>query len=121
MPKYFIEHIHLTSPDPEKTANFYEKMFSAERVSDIELAPGRTTINLNLGGMTLLISNQTEGTPAGLGHFGISTDDLDQSISDLKTAGVSFTMEKTVVRPDFALAFLNAPEDVSIELQQGSL
>ena len=29
MPKYVYDHIHLRSPDPMKTAEFYQRMFDA--------------------------------------------------------------------------------------------
>jgi predicted enzyme related to lactoylglutathione lyase len=48
MPKYSYHHIHLTSPDPAKTAQFYEDMFDAERARTTELPNGSVTVDLNL-------------------------------------------------------------------------
>ena len=61
------------------------------------------------------------GCQNGLAHFGIRTDDLKTAVEGLKASGVKFNQEITEVRPDFKISFLMAPENVTIELQQGSL
>ena len=122
MPEYQLDHIHLMSPDPVKTAEFYEKAFGARRVNVSEMGEGRKNVSLDLSGITLLISQAREETVQnGLSHFGIRTDDLETAVKELKADGVQFTTEITQVRPDFKISFLTAPENVSIELQQGSL
>ena len=120
MPVYLIDHIHLMSPEPVKTAEFYMKMFGAKQVSKHELGNGRVTVNLELNGVTILVSQQTgNNAQAGLVHFGIGTDNLDKAVDDLKAEGVEFTMDKREIRPGFKISFLMAPENVSIELQEG--
>ena len=120
MPDYWIDHIHLMSPDPAKTAEFYVKMFGARQVSKHELGNGRVTVNLDMNGTTILISQQAaDSVQTGLAHFGIGTDNLDKAVDDLKARGVEFTMDKREIRPGFKISFLTAPENVSIELQEG--
>ena len=120
MPDYWIDHIHLTSPEPVKTAEFYVKMFGARQVSTHELGNGRVTVNLDMNGTTILISQQAaDNAQTGLAHFGIGTDNLDEAVDDLKARGVEFTMDKREIRPGFKISFLTAPENVSIELQEG--
>jgi lactoylglutathione lyase len=122
MPNYQFDHIHLMSPDPLKTAEFYEKMFQARRVSARELDGGRVVVNLDLNGTTILISpSGGDASQSGLAHFGIRTDDLEAAVKELKDSGIVFTQEITEVRPDFKISFLTAPENVTIELQEGSL
>jgi catechol 2,3-dioxygenase-like lactoylglutathione lyase family enzyme len=41
---------------------------------------------------------------------------IDAVVADLKAKGVHFTMEPTTIRPGVRVAFLRAPEGVSIEL-----
>jgi len=121
MPQYFFDHIHLMSPDPVKTAEFYQKMFGATLVSKHNLGDGRVIVNLELGGVTLLISKSTDdNAQTGLVHFGIRASDLGEAVDELKAKGVKFTKEITRVRPDFKMSFLLAPENVPIELQEGS-
>ena len=120
MPDYWIDHIHLMSPEPVKTAEFYVKMLGAKQVSMHELGNGRVTVNLDMKGTTILISQQATGnTQSGLAHFGIGTNNLDEAVADLKARGVEFTMDKREIRPGFKISFLLAPENVPIELQEG--
>ncbi len=120
MPEYWFDHIHLRSPDPVKTAEFYEQMFGAERVSMRDEGDGRAMVKLDLKGITILINQQTgEGAQTGLVHFGIRTDKLDEAVAAMKERGVKFTQDVREVRPNFKMSFLVAPEDVSIELQEG--
>ena len=121
MPDYWLDHIHLMSPDPVKTAEFYEKMFGATRIAVRDEGDGRAMAKLDLKGITILIGQRTgDNAQFGLVHFGIGTDKLDESVAAMKTEGVEFTQDITEIRPDFRISFLNAPEDVSIELQEGS-
>jgi lactoylglutathione lyase len=120
MPDYYFDHIHLRSPDPIKTAEFYEQRFGAKRISTNN-TPGRTSVNLNLKGVTILIGQARPGDPVGLVHFGIRTDKLEESVKAMKEQGVNFSQDIREVRPDFKMSFLVGPEGVPIELQEGQL
>ena len=130
MPNYWQDHIHLISPDPLKTAQFYEKMFNAKRVGIRELEGGRTSVELDLNGSTVLIMSprvqpgpapSSSGTDFGIEHFGIKTDNLEAAVADLKAKGVQFKEEIRVARPGVKISFLWAPENVLIELlERGS-
>jgi hypothetical protein len=122
MPNYYFDHVHLISKNPVQTAEFYQERFNAEKVNETDLGNGRTVINLNLGGVTILISPPAaDNAPTGLVHFGIRTDNLEEAVSDLKDNDVKFTQEIREINPEFRISFLVAPEDVSIELQQGTI
>jgi len=125
VPNYWYDHIHLVSPDPVKTAQFYQRMFGARVASTRQLADGRTSVELDLNGSRVLVINQKaqpEASPApaetgyGLGHFGILTDDLETAVADLKAKGVEFTEEIRMVRPGLRVSFLLGPDKVLIEL-----
>ncbi len=123
MPKYYHDHVHLLSPDPMKTARFYEEMFGARRVSVRELDGGGYFIELDLGGSRLLVMSPPAGaafdageTNHGLGHFGIRTDDLAATVVKLKANGVRFKEEMRVASSGVKIAFIWAPENVLIEL-----
>ncbi|MFC2022199.1 VOC family protein [Chloroflexota bacterium] len=127
MPNYWYDHVHLVSPAPLETAHFYEKMFSAERVSTTELADGRTSVVLDLNGSSIrVIDRQAQAEPApsetgyGLGHFGIITDDLEAAVAELKINGVQFREDIRVVGPKRKTSFLWGPENVLIELVERS-
>ena len=122
MPSYVFDHIHLISPDPAKTADFYTTMFGAKK-SIRDLGGGRQAVSVDLAGTSILIRPAGEadkGKPS-LDHYGIRTDNLEAAIKELKAAGVEFTMELRAIRPDFKISFLRTPDGVSIELVQGVL
>ena len=117
MPNYWFDHIHLTSPDPFKTVEFYEKMFGARQVSTRELDDGRVIVNLNLNGTTILVSQpRSDSLQPGLDHFGIITDDLATAAEELKAKGIHFTQDVTEVPHGLKISFLQAAENVTIEL-----
>ena len=123
MAKFTYDHIHLRSPDPEATASWYERMLGAEVVRTMQ--QGKPRIDLQLGGAKVFIAQVADGdgvnpppvTPyQGLDHFGLTVSGIDAVVAELKAKGVEFTREPTTVRPGTRVAFLRAPEGVSIEL-----
>ena len=127
MTKFSWEHIHLRSPEPETTAQWYHDKLGAEIVKTPQ-PDGSMRIDLNLGGQKVFIAKSMAGKVAeaptspylGLDHFGLLVSDLPAAVAELKAKGVSFTMEPTEIRPGTKIAFLTAPENVSIELLQRS-
>lgn len=125
MTKFNWEHIHLRSPDPEATAEWYKDKLGAEVVKSPQ-ADGSMRIDLNLAGQKVFIAKAMPGKAAdapaspylGLDHFGLTVDDIHAAVAALKAKGVVFTMDVTTNRPGVRIAFLTAPENVSIELIQ---
>jgi lactoylglutathione lyase len=119
MPNYKYHHAHLISPDPEKTADFYAKMFGAQKGAVRKTPSGAMSVSLDLHGSSILVGGPRLQPPKyGLDHFGLVTDDIDAAARELKAAGVKFQMEPTEVRPGMKIAFLYAPENVLIELTE---
>jgi catechol 2,3-dioxygenase-like lactoylglutathione lyase family enzyme len=123
MAKFNYDHIHLRSPDPEATAQYYERMFGAEIIRSMQ--QGKPRIDLKLGGANIFIASVQPGdgvnppptTPyQGLDHFGLTVSGIDAVVAELKAKGAEFTREPTTVRPGVRVAFLRAPQGVSIEL-----
>jgi lactoylglutathione lyase len=123
MTEFTYDHIHLRSPNPEATAQYYEKMFGAEILRSIE--QGKPRIDLKLGGAKIFIAPVASGdgvNPApttpyqGLDHFGLAVSNIDAVAAELKAKGAVFTKEPTTVRPGVRICFLRGPEGVSIEL-----
>jgi lactoylglutathione lyase len=116
MPKYAYDHVHLMSPDPVKTAQFYVKMFGAKISRTMSLPDGGKAVFLTIPGSNVIISPQ-KGAPAnGLEHWGMTTDDIEKTVTELKAAGCKFQMEITQVGPGLKIAFFYAPDNVLIEL-----
>jgi len=129
MPKYSFDHIHLISPEPLKTAEFYEKMFGTRRKSVEELQDGRTMIHIDLNGFSIGIYNLRADQTAmlrsaevsyGLDHFGIHTDDIEATVATLKANGVKFRDEITQFAPGLKLAFFWGPDNTLVELLERS-
>lgn len=125
MTKYTWEHIHLRSPDPAGTAQWYEDKLGAE-VIRTPLPDGSTRYDLDLTGQKIFIAKadaaSTGASPEtpymGLDHFGLTVDNIDAAVVELKGKGVPFTVEPKTIRPGVRIAFLTAPQNVSIELIQ---
>lgn len=123
MAKFGWDHIHLRSPDPEATAQWYERMLGAEVIRTMQ--QGKPRIDLKIGGANVFLAPVTAGdgvnpppvTPyQGLDHFGLTVNGIDAIVAELKAKGVEFTRGPTTVRPGTRVAFLRAPQGVSIEL-----
>jgi len=123
MPTFTWDHIHLRTPDPEGTAQWFERMFGAEVIRSMQ--QGKPRIDIKLGGAMIFTAQVSPGdgvNPApttpyqGLDHFGLSVTGIDAIAADLKAKGVKFTREPTTVRPGTRVCFIEGPQGVSIEL-----
>jgi catechol 2,3-dioxygenase-like lactoylglutathione lyase family enzyme len=128
MPRYSYDHIHIVSADPVKASDFYVRAFGAKKLSE-RSSPEVTSVGLDIGGTRLLIrtprDNKTkEDAPRmrrGLEHFGLHTDDLNGAIADLKGKGVKIFTNITVAPSGRSFVFVEAPDNVHIELLEGEL
>jgi lactoylglutathione lyase len=123
MPTYTWDHIHLRTPDPEATAQWFERMLGAEVIRSMQ--QGKPRIDLKLGGANIFIApveagdgvNAAPRTPyQGLDHFGLTVAGIDAVAAELKGKGVEFTKEPTTVRPGVRVCFIRGPQGISIEL-----
>ena len=123
MPKFTYDHIHLRTPDPEATAQWYEKMLGAEVIRSMQ--QGAPRIDLKLGGANIFLApvkagdgvNPPPATPyQGLDHFGLTVTGIDAVVAELKAKGVEFTKEPTTVRPGVRICFIRGPQGISIEI-----
>lgn len=118
MQNYRFDHVHLYSPEPVKTAEFYEKVFGAENHGVRQDPDGRTIVDLVLNGIEIKVSVPRAGGPQehyGLDHFGLVTDNLEAAVAELKAKGIEFVQEITSL-PTADISFLLAPEGTVIEV-----
>lgn len=117
------DHVHLRSPDPEATAQWFERMLGAEIIRTLEL--GKPRVDLKIGGQKIFIAPVVAGdgvnappvTPCqGLDHIGLSVKDIDALAADLKKKGAEFSKEPHTLRPGIRVCFLRGPQGVSVEL-----
>ncbi|MFC1860374.1 VOC family protein [Chloroflexota bacterium] len=123
MPLYKQDHIHVTNPDPQKTAKFYTEVMGAKVTREHRTDRGEM-IDLDLGGIPLRISASTgaddnwKGLQHGLHHLGLTVDDLDKAAEEMKLAGVKFIIKPFSPRPGYKVAFICTPDGVLIELME---
>ena len=100
------DHIHLRSPDPEATAQWFERMLGAQVIRSIQ--QGKPRIDLKLGGANIFIAAVAAGdgvnappqTPyQGLDHFGLAVSGIDTIAAELKAKGAEFSKEPHSPRP----------------------
>jgi len=128
MPNYWFDHVHLISPDPLKTADFYEKTFGAKRDSLNELPDGRTLVSVTLDNASIKVTNprptplvpNTLPNGCGLEHFGLGTDNLEEAVAELKANGMKCVQEIKAVSPNMKIAYFVSPEDILLELLEYS-
>jgi catechol 2,3-dioxygenase-like lactoylglutathione lyase family enzyme len=117
MPNYNFEHIHLISNDPVKTADFYIKHLGANQESIMTTPTGAKAVRLKIKD-TLIIVSPPRVTPPflGLEHFGLTTDNMADTIGELKAAGCTFRGEPVEIFPGTTIAFFWTPDKVLVEL-----
>lgn len=118
-PQLTWDHVHIRTPDPDATAQWFADMLGAE------IVPSPTRIDVRLGGNSIFLTPVSAGdgiNPApvtpyqGLDHFGLAVQGLDALVADLKAKGVQFTEDVRQMRPGLRVCFIRGPHGISIEL-----
>ena len=131
---FTFDHIHLVAPEPHKTAEWYRDVLGGEIKASYEIRKA-PQINVELGGMTLLIRGKRSGEQPtapppmrdyddfsshnvwGTDHFGFSYQgDLRAFCEELKSRGATFSVEPWEFTPNGLICYLSAPDGVSIEI-----
>jgi lactoylglutathione lyase len=122
-----INHIHLKSPDPRKTAEWYVRAFNFKITGDETRVFGDRFIRCQSedGGLNVNISGARSGERLGPGdasahhgleHFGFDSMHLETDIKRLEELGARL-LEGPIQNPNGPrIAFLQAPDDVRVEL-----
>ena len=110
-----LNHVHLKTHDPKKTADFYVETLGAKLVAEI----GTRGYRLDLHGLTLnvttIIADQSREQLYGVEHFAIETDDLAGVTAKL-TANGARVLEEQVSGDGRKICFLEGPDGVQLEL-----
>jgi len=121
-----FDHVHLVSKDPKSTADWYAEKLEGKVVNRSEVR-GAPSIVVAFKGATIIIRGQRTGEQVkekngiewGTDHFGFRVDgDFDGFCGELKKNGVKFTVDPVDFSPTVRIAFIEAPDGVSIELLQ---
>lgn len=112
---YGFHHVHLISPDPAATIDWYAKTFGGE-AKRFFILPA-----LKIDGIWL-ICTPSDGEPLptsgrSLDHIGFSFPDLDSVVEKMKADGVNITLDPMNLGA-LRISFLVSPEGARIELVQ---
>lgn len=119
-----FDHVHVISRDPEASVSWFVEKLGGERAEGAEVR-GAPQIPVRLGGATVMVRGERTGERAagksglqwGTDHFAFRVEgDFQGFCDDLKAKGVKFTMEPRQFNPTTRIAFIEAPDGVSIEL-----
>lgn len=128
--EYRYDHIHLRSPDPEATADFYRRMFGAEVTKSTYPAgsqyAGKPKLAMVLGGQTVLIhpphptkpNAAPEAPYFGIEHIGLNVDDIDAAAAELEAKGADFMQKPAPTATGNRNAFVRGPQGVLVEIVQ---
>jgi lactoylglutathione lyase len=119
-----FDHIHVIAKDPQSAANWYVDKLGGKAVKsgDVKGAP---QIYVSFGSAFIIVRGQRPGEAArdksnlewGADHFGFQVSgDFDGFCKGLRAKGVTFSLEPTDINPTTRIAFVNAPDGVSVEL-----
>ena len=128
---HIVNHVHLKSEDPKKTADWFVEAFGLEiRSDDVREVGGDRFLRCYDGnGFTLNISGQRDKLgeklgPAsaevrfGLEHFGLDVDNMDYELERLIGLGAELKEGPIEAGGGLKIAFIKAPGDIRIELIQ---
>lgn len=113
-----MNHLHLKSPDPKKTAEWYVKYVGAKVVSERTDANGKPTYRLDLHGVPLSVTGYIVGQKLeqhfGLEHVAIDAEDFAGEVAKIKASGAKILEERQL--PDGRnVCFFEGPEGVRLE------
>ena len=119
-----FDHVHLISADPHTTASWYADKLGGTIASSGDVR-GAPSIRVSFNGATVIVRGQRPGEQAhskdrlqwGTDHFSFQVlEDFDGFCQGLQQKGVKFTLEPMNFTPTTRIAFIEAPDGVSIEL-----
>ena len=121
-----FHHVHLASPNPDQTLEWYHEMFGGERT---QMLGSREAVLY--GGKVWLMTFRAPGdwkskwfvapTPGrAVDHLGFSFSNIDSALEELRGKGVEVTMElRDIESPTAArIAFVTGPDEVRVEVVQ---
>jgi lactoylglutathione lyase len=110
-----FHHVHLRSPDPNATLQWYLDKFGGDRTKL------KGQLDALRYGDVWILAQKGDAVPSeghSIDHIGFRTAmDLNAKARELKADGVKFTTDPQPIR-DIHISFLEGPEQIKIELLQ---
>ncbi|MCH7642733.1 MAG: VOC family protein [Chloroflexi bacterium] len=128
---HIVNHVHLKSEDPKKTADWFVEAFGLEiRSDDVREAGGDRFLrcydgngfNINISGQRDKLGEKLGPASAdprfGLEHFGFDVDDMDSELKRLTGLGAELKEGPIDAGGGLKIAFISVPGPIRIELIQ---
>jgi lactoylglutathione lyase len=119
-----FDHVHLVAKDPQATADWYVDKLGGKIARSLEVK-GAPQLYVSFGGFIVIVRGQRPaelaaakpGLQWGVDHFGVRVKgDFDGFCEGLRKKGVTFGLDPTDFNPTTRIAFIDAPDGVSVEL-----
>ncbi len=119
-----FDHVHLVAKDPKTTADWYVDKLGGKIVRSLDVK-GAPQIYVSFDGFIVIVRGQRPAESAaakpglqwGVDHFGVRVrGDFDGFCDGLRAKGVTFGLDPTDFNPTTRIAFIDAPDGVSVEL-----
>ena len=119
-----FDHVHLVAKNPQAAVDWYVDKLGGKVVKSV-ISHNAPQIYVSFGGPMVIVRGERTGETAagkpalqfGVDHFGMRVrGDFNAFCAGLKSKGVTFSMEPTDINPATRIAFINAPDGVSVEL-----
>jgi len=119
-----FDHVHLVAKDPQATADWYVDKLGGKIARSLDVK-GAPQIYVSFGGFIVIVRGQRPAEMAeekpglqwGVDHFGVRVKgDFDGFCEGLRKKGVTFGLDPTDFNPTTRIAFIDAPDGVSVEL-----
>lgn len=119
-----FDHVHLVAKNPRATADWYVEKLGGRIVRSLDVK-GAPQVYVSFGGFIVIVRGQRPAESAkdkpglqwGVDHFGVRVKgDFDGFCDGLRRKGVTFSLDPIDFNPTTRIAFVNAPDGVSVEL-----
>jgi lactoylglutathione lyase len=115
-----INHIHIKTRDPRKTADWFVKNLGAKITSENK-SGGKVAIRLDLHGLGVNVTDFLEEQKLeqhyGMEHLALDADDVRGEVAKLRAAGARILEERRL--PDGRhVCFFEGPEGVRLEVME---
>ena len=109
-----LNHLHLKTRDPKKTAQFYVDTLGAKIVSENPNGGCRLDLHGLSLNVTKFLETQKRHQTLGMEHIAIDSDEYDCVLAKLKAGGTTI-LEETVVSGGRRACFFEGPDGVQLE------
>ena len=110
-----VHHVHLKTPDPKKTMQFYCDTLGATLIKEVD---GRG-YQVNLHGLqlniTTIIDTQKRAQKLGIEHIAVDTDDYAGTMAKFRASGAKI-LEEMIGSSGRHVGWVESPDGSQIEI-----